>query len=133
MSLKIAVFMSWLLGVLSFVVGAASLFGFSGMNTAARISAVWLVIVGLALMVAGAGLSRRHPDAARLAVIVWGLWLVIQVIGLVHHLVTRSHWSMTSWIIVLVEVLATSLIVVSVLRNQNANRETRAGTGRAAV
>ena len=133
MSLKIAVFMSWLLGVLSLVVGAASLFGFSGMNTAARISAVWLVIVGLALMVAGAGLSRRHPDAARLAVIVCGLWLVIQVIGLVHHLVTRSHWSMTSWIIVLVEVLATSLIVVSVLRNQNANRETRAGTGRAAV
>ena len=118
MSLKTAVVISWLLGLLSFLVGAAGLFGFSGMTTVAQVSTVWLVMAGLALMVAGFGLSRRRVYAARLAVMVCGLWLVIQVVGVIWHLITRTHWSTPSWVIILFEIIAASLIVVIVLRNQ---------------
>jgi len=85
---------------------------------AGRTTAVWLFCAGIALALVGFGLSRRRLYAARIAIIVCGLWLVTQVVVVARHLGGSGTWSRTDWIIILVQLLFGIVILGVVFSNR---------------
>jgi hypothetical protein len=118
MSLRIASVVAWIWGVLSLVTSLGPLSRFGGLSLAGRTTAIWFLCAGIALVVVGFGLSRRRLYAARIAIVVSGLWFVTLVIAIVRHLGGSGTWSSTDWIIILSQVLFCVVIARVVFSNR---------------
>ena len=86
----------------------------------ARTTAIWLLCAGIALAVVGFGLPRRRVYAARVAIIVCGLWLITQLIVVTRVLRGSGTWDRTTWIIVGTQILCCVVILAVVMANRHA-------------
>ncbi len=119
MSLRVASVLAWILAILSFLASLGPLARFPQLTLAGRTTAVWLFVAGIGLAVVGYGLQRRRLYAARLSIIVCGLWLTVQMTAIVRALVRHVAWSPTVWSIVLLETIASAVILLIVVKHRS--------------
>jgi len=120
MSLRIASVLAWAWGILSVLTSLGPLSRFDRLGWAGRTTAIWLLCAGIALAVVGFGLPRRRVYAARVAIIVCGLWLITQLIVVTRVLRGSGTWDRTTWIIVGTQILCCLVILAVVMANRHA-------------
>ena len=114
-AIPLAVVVAWLLGLMALGAGVATLWRSGHLTLVPRMSAAWLVCVGLSLMLGAWMLLIRRTWGARLLIVACGLWLTIQAVGTVRHFFAASHWSTGSWVIIGIEMVACTTILAAVL------------------
>jgi len=122
MSLRIASVLAWVWGILSVLTSLGPLARFDCLGGGGRRTSISLFCSGIGLGVEGFGLPRRHVYAARVAVIVCGLWLITQLIVVTRVLRGSATWDRTTWIIVAIQMLCCLVILAIVIAKRHALR-----------